>query len=191
MPELAKASAEFVDTAEKAIDKLLAAAKTDIPDCGPVKPDPDQIETAGQTPEDPPSASAGATLAESIVILLDASGSMRQNGRMEKAKASAYSVLQRIASDTEVALIVFYGCGSIKVEQPFTTDPSRIASVLPGIKPRGSTPLAAATRFAKTYIESEASGAAARMVVLTDGKETCRGKPVDAAREVAATGATP
>jgi Mg-chelatase subunit ChlD len=121
-------------------------------------------------------------LRESIAILLDASGSMREDNRMEQAKQSAYAVLRQVTPDTEVALIAFSGCGSVGVTQPFTTNPEDIEAILPNIKPGGSTPLAAATAFGKKYISESARGQSARLVILTDGKDTCGGDPVKAVR---------
>lgn len=122
-------------------------------------------------------------ITQSIVILLDASGSMKEDNRMAQAKASVRSRLKKLTKETEVALIVFYDCGSIVVEQEFTTDTKRILDILPKIQPSGDTPLAAATKFAKTYLKQNARAKRRRLVILTDGKETCGGDPVSAARE--------
>ncbi|WP_109566547.1 vWA domain-containing protein [Jannaschia seohaensis] len=122
------------------------------------------------------------TLAESILIVFDASGSMGDDGRIEKARAAATAVLQGIQAggDIEVALMVFYDCGSIRLEVPFTTDPGEIIAVLPGIRPSGSTPLAAASAQGRTYLQTEARGARKRFILLTDGEESCGGDPVAA-----------
>ena len=125
-------------------------------------------------------ASTGA--ANSIVILFDASGSMGDNGKIDAAKAAARNVLSQVGGSTEVALIAFYDCGSIQVEQDFTTDVSAVLAKVDGIFPSGSTPLAAAITFARTYISEKASGSP-RLVILSDGEETCGGDPVTAARQ--------
>jgi hypothetical protein len=122
-------------------------------------------------------------ITESIVILLDASGSMKENNRMAQAKASARSVLSKITPETEVALIVFYDCGHIVVEQDFTTDPAAISAILPRIQPSSKTPLGAATKFAKNYLKENSRGKQRRLVILTDGEETCGGDPISEARE--------
>lgn len=123
------------------------------------------------------------TLQRSVCILIDASGSMKDNNKMEQAKASAARVLQRIAAGTEVCLIVFYDCGRIVVEHAFTTDPAPLLAILPRIQPSGGTPLAAATTFAKAYMHKHASGATLDLVILSDGEESCGGDPVAAARD--------
>lgn len=123
------------------------------------------------------------TVAHSICILLDASGSMRDDNKMDKAKASATRVLKRLDADTEVALIVYYDCGSIRVEAEFTVDKDKVLAILPRIQPSGGTPLAAGTAFAKDYMHKHASGATLDLIVLTDGEETCNGDPIAAARD--------
>jgi Mg-chelatase subunit ChlD len=91
-------------------------------------------------------------------------------------------VLSQVTPETEVALIVFYTCGDIRVEHPFTTDAASVLAQVEAITPSGSTPLAAAITFAREYINANARGAA-RLVVLSDGMETCGGDPVAAARQ--------
>ncbi len=122
-------------------------------------------------------------LARSIAILLDASGSMKEDGKMDKAKASADRVLRRLGEDTEVALIVFYDCGDIRVEHAFTTDPTQIIAILPRIQPRSGTPLADGTKFAKDYMRKNASGERLDLIILSDGQETCNGDPISAVQQ--------
>ncbi|TWT45747.1 von Willebrand factor type A domain protein [Phycisphaerae bacterium RAS1] len=123
------------------------------------------------------------TLQRSLCVLIDASGSMKDNNKMVQAKASAARVLQRLAAGTEVCLIVFYDCGRIVVEHAFTTDPAPLIAILPRIQPSGGTPLAAATAFAKDYMRKHASGATLDLVILSDGEESCGGDPLAAARD--------
>jgi Mg-chelatase subunit ChlD len=117
-----------------------------------------------------------------VLILFDASGSMGDNGKIDQAKAAARSVLGKVGSDTEVGLIVFYDCGSIVVEQEFTTDVQTILTRIESIQPSGSTPLADAISLAKDYIRRNASSPGARLVILSDGEETCGGDPAGAAQ---------
>ena len=51
------------------------------------------------------------------------------------------------------------------------------------IIPTGSTPLADGIAFAKQYIQQHRSGGKARLVILSDGEESCSGDPVKAAQE--------
>ncbi|MEQ9814582.1 MAG: VWA domain-containing protein [Azospirillaceae bacterium] len=136
-------------------------------------------ETVGPTDVDRPPPS----LARSIVVLLDASGSMSSDDRMDAAKASARAVFAGMDGSVEVALVVYYDCDAIVVEQPFTTDPALLSAALEPVTPAGSTPLAAGIGVARSYLEAEAVGADLRLVVLTDGQETCGGDVAAAAAQ--------
>ena len=59
-------------------------------------------------------------------------------------------------------------------------------SAVSGVTPRGKTPLTAAVRHAVTLFAH--SGATGRIVLLTDGIETCRGDPCRLGKELAAQG---
>ena len=108
---------------------------------------------------------------------------MAYDGKSDAAKAAARNVLAQVGAGTEVALIAFYDCGDIRVEQGFTTDVGQVLTRLEGVYPASSTPLAASITFAKEYLRNNASGAKARLVILSDGEETCGGDPVAAARQ--------
>ena len=127
-----------------------------------------------------PSDSIGGNIRKSKLIVLDASGSMSSNGRIEKARDSARRVLQGITpgGDTEVGLITFSGCGHVKIAAEFTTDPQKIIAILPQIRPSGGTPLATATAVGKKYLREKSRGVKRRFILLTDGKESCNGDPV-------------
>ncbi len=120
---------------------------------------------------------------ESVVILFDASGSMGDNGKIDAAKSAARNVLAQVTPSTEVALIVFYGCGDIQIEHPFTTDFTAMQETIKQIQPSNDTPLADSILFAKRYIRDNASTGSARLVILSDGEETCGGDPVAAAQQ--------
>lgn len=136
------------------------------------------------------SGTSSALVNRSLVLLLDASGSMgdtlagSSKTRLEDAKEKIVTRLRQLGSDVEVALIVFYGCGSIVIEQSFTTNAAQIETILPRIQPSGDTPLAEAISFANTYIQQWASGFPADLVLLSDGQETCNGDPEGAASEL-------
>jgi hypothetical protein len=117
-------------------------------------------------------------VANSIILLFDASGSMGDNNKIDNAKAAAKNFLgNQIQPEDEVALIVFYDCGNIVVEEPFTTDKSALTSKIDSISPTGSTPLYDAIDFAKEYMSQNASGAKKKIIQFTDGMETCGGGP--------------
>jgi hypothetical protein len=126
----------------------------------------------------PSAGTSGSGIKNSIILLFDASGSMGDNNKIDNAKAAAKSFLaNQIQADDEVALIVFYDCDNIVVEQPFTTDKSALASKIDAISPYGSTPLYAAISFAKDYMRQNARGQNKKILQFTDGEETCGGGP--------------
>jgi hypothetical protein len=115
-------------------------------------------------------------VANSIILLFDASGSMGDNNKIDNAKSAANSFLtSKVQPEDEVGLIVFYDCGSIVVEEPFTTDKSALTSKIDAIEPSGSTPIYAAMEFAKEYMNQHARGKTQKIIMFTDGMETCGG----------------
>lgn len=158
--------------AEKAKAALLAKAKAAQSEVASL--DQQMIELLG---------GAGGEVDESIAILLDASGSMDEQGRMDKAKASARQVIGQMSGKVEVALIVFFECGDIRVVQDFTTTSAPLLAALEPIMPSGGTPLAAGISFAKEHLRANGKGKSQRLVVLTDGAESCSGDLIGAAKE--------
>ena len=126
---------------------------------------PDNTSTSGAT--------GGVLMQKSIILLFDASGSMADNNKIENAKIAAKNALKGLDDLTEVALIVFYDCGQIVVEVPFTTEHDKISAKIDTLQPTGSTPLADAIAFAEDYKKNAKSDN--RVVVMfTDGIETCK-----------------
>ncbi|MBM4153854.1 MAG: VWA domain-containing protein [Lentisphaerae bacterium] len=123
----------------------------------------------------------------SIVFLIDASGSMRDDNKIEKAKSTAISQIQRLDAGTEVAVITFHNCsGGITVVSEFAVvdaaSKTALASAIGKIQPGGDTNLAEATAFAGDFIRKKGRGAHRTLIVLSDGEETCKGDPTAAAR---------
>ncbi|NLH20912.1 MAG: tetratricopeptide repeat protein [Methanothrix sp.] len=107
-------------------------------------------------------------------MLFDASESMEDNNKIDSAKTAVREFVSGLDPATdELALIVFYDCEDIVVEQPFTSDQSALTSKIDAIRPTGKTPLSAAMAFAKSYIEENANGTEKKIIQLTDGTETC------------------
>lgn len=140
------------------------------------------------SPAAPPApVQAVGTAPRSVIILLDASGSMADPSLedpaktwMQLSKEKALQSLRQLPAGSEMALIVFYDCGNIAVAQPFTTDIAAVERALGPVQPTGDTPLAAALAFAQQYGTNSAAPQI-DLVLLTDGEETCQGNPVEAA----------
>jgi len=114
----------------------------------------------------------------SMVIMLDGSGSMAENGRMESARAGIIQTLEGLdpALDIEMSVLVFAGCG-LPSTVPFTTDRDLIRRTVEGATANGATALAAAYAAARNAFRNSADPAAAswRYVTFSDGMETCDG----------------
>ena len=126
---------------------------------------------------------AEANLDASYMIIIDASGSMIGNSRMERAKTSAENFLNSLKGENvEVGLMAFYACGpdGTKVLHGLTTDLDELIQPLKQIQPSGLTPLAGAIAFGGNYLTDNGLGDKGKLVVYTDGVETCGGSYQDA-----------
>jgi tetratricopeptide (TPR) repeat protein len=114
------------------------------------------------------------TIKNSTILLFDASSSMSNNNKMDNAKIAVKDFVSGLdpISD-EIALIVFYDCSKIVVKQPFTTNHSVFSYKVDTIRSSDSTPLSAAMDFAKKYIDQNANGTKKKIILFTDGEETC------------------
>ena len=120
---------------------------------------------------------ASGVYANSVVILIDASGSM-QGAKMDNAKATARQRVGGLQPDTELAVIAFSG-NSLKF--PFAAmdadGRARAQAAINTITAGGGTPLAAAIRDAGGYLRGKAGGKRLTLIVLSDGEETGGGDP--------------
>ncbi len=129
----------------------------------------------------------GEPPALSMVIILDASGSMGDNNRMQNAQQGIRQTLDGLPEDQtiELAGVVFYDCGSISTTG-FTRNVDQVRDFLLGASPSGGTPLAEANTFARNLIAGTANPGAQdwRYVTFTDGQETCDGNIAAAAQDL-------
>jgi hypothetical protein len=141
-----------------------------------------------------------AETGRSIVIVLDASGSMNTklpDGqiRMEAAKAAVADLAGKLGDDTRVALRV-YGHQSSPQQKncrdsalvvgfgPAAANRARIVDQAHGVKAQGYTPISYSLQLAAKDLTGET--ATERVVLLvSDGKETCEGDPCAAAKALA------
>ena len=122
-----------------------------------------------------------------IMILLDASGSMNEiigsQTKMQIARRCLDRVLQSIPPFVRIGLRVYghqsariyHDCQDSKLEvAPDYNTRTRIRNALLGISPKGYTPLAySLEQMANDFPE----GGENFVICITDGKETCGGKP--------------
>jgi Mg-chelatase subunit ChlD/ribosomal protein L40E len=130
------------------------------------------------------STNTNATRGHSIVFCLDNSQSMDGQPIIDAMDAGVQAVNAAQSGLAEMALYFF---GTNECDPPvrvvnFTLDRDKITAAMNTASARGYTPLAAAITAAGEYIRSSAQGQEATIILLTDGKETCNGDPIAAAR---------
>ena len=109
----------------------------------------------------------------SFVFLVDCSGSMNDNNRMDRAKAAAAQIFEsgRFQPGDELALYIFYR-GAILRPVGFTQDHELVLSEIQSLEIGGGTPLAASIVEAGSYLYANGRGEQRALIVLTDGEDT-------------------
>jgi Ca-activated chloride channel family protein len=144
----------------------------------------------------PAPAAAGPAASTPTIIILDASGSMRERikgeTKIEIAKRAVRELVGALPADARLGLVV-YGhrslndCDDIELLiPPGPVDQAVFVAAVEGIKPRGMTPLSAAMVFAARaldYIKRPAN-----IILVSDGVETCGNDPCATAARLKATG---
>ncbi len=139
--------------------------------------------------------------AHQLMFILDASNSMNvvvenRVTRFSWAKEALQNVIAELDEDTQFGVVVFghrvphtrpeESCQDIEMLVPFgshtAADRERIITRIGRLSAMGNTPLAASTEYAAN------AQTQARVVLLTDGEETCHGDPNAVARRLAARG---
>jgi len=128
-----------------------------------------------------------AEIQTSIVLLIDTSGSMGDNNKIENAKAAARAAVQNVSKTNEIAVLGFSGdCsgGAVRYACPFTTDLNALLKAIDGLGPGGGTPMYIATGVAVDYAKKKARGKSATVVLMSDGGDTCRDKQAEASAAI-------
>lgn len=137
-----------------------------------------------------------------IAIILDASGSMKnvQDGKtlMDIAKESIEDFASNLPDKAKVSLTIYghkgtgsdadkqLSCGGIEEIYPLSSyDAGLFAAELESIVPSGWTSMAASLTQVGEKLASENSAESTNVIYLvSDGKETCDGNPVEAAKQL-------
>lgn len=142
-----------------------------------------------------PARATGNPVGLSVVLLMDGSGSMR-GSKLEAAKEAVRQTVKdnlKPDSGVEMAVMVFAGCSSAKEVQKFTRSADAILSKLDEITAGGGTPIEHALRKAADMLKKRGSAIRAlypdldwkgKIVLLSDGGESCNGNPVEAAKTI-------
>ncbi|MBT3259330.1 MAG: VWA domain-containing protein [Deltaproteobacteria bacterium] len=125
----------------------------------------------------------------SIAFVVDSSGSMKGEKLVAAKKAVRAGVQALSSSGTlkdqgiEICLFNFGGCGKCERRVGLTQDPQKIIGGL-NFGASGSTPLAYAIKKAGEYLQLNGTGFKGKLIVLSDGGESCRGNPIQAAQNI-------
>jgi len=131
-----------------------------------------------------------------LLIIVDSSRSMLQLTRDGKeklgsAKTAINKLIDKIPNDTNVGLMVFghrgkNKCDDIEMVLPIVplTEPIIIKESLNILKPTGVTPLTASLDQAAEHLQKFKGKST--ILLLTDGKETCGGNPVELVSTISA-----
>ncbi|TMK89676.1 MAG: VWA domain-containing protein, partial [Actinobacteria bacterium] len=119
-----------------------------------------------------------------IVLVVDTSGSMNQNGKLEQAKAAARQFVSSKQPNDQIALVSFNTQPRVLVN--FTTDPGALLNGINGLAATGETALWDAVSQSVALFADHPS-LQPNVVVLSDGADTVSKTSFDAARSAAQT----
>jgi Mg-chelatase subunit ChlD len=132
-----------------------------------------------------------------VMLIVDASGSMKKTvdgeSRMAAAKRVLAQTLATMPADVRLGLLA-YGhrkakdCTDMELVSPIgAEDAATIADRIQKLNPKGETPIAASLEMAaKSFVAFK--GQANSIVLVTDGIEECKGDPCAAAAAIKAAG---
>jgi len=105
-----------------------------------------------------------------LVFLVDVSGSMSGNGRLELAKQSLTDLVGRLGPEDSVGLVTYAGAVKRVLEPTSCTEKERILQALDELRPGGGTAMGSGIDLAYAMAEEAfVRGAENRVVVLSDG----------------------
>jgi len=145
---------------------------------------------------DKSAASPSAPPPAATLIVLDASGSMREliggESKMDIAKRAVGELVAGLPDEAQLGLVVYshrkpQDCEDIELLlPPAKLDRKAFVATVNAIKPKGRTPLASALEFAAAKLEYTKQPAS--IILVTDGLETCGRNPCETAARLKAAG---
>ena len=104
-----------------------------------------------------------------VVLVIDVSGSMRQNGKIDAAKAAARQFIASKRPRDQIAIVAFSDKPRVVVN--FTADPGPLTAAVDGLTSTGETALWDGVQLG-TGLLTDQPGLQPNLVVLSDGKDT-------------------
>lgn len=127
------------------------------------------------------------TIKTSIILLIDTSGSMADNGKINQAKDAARRAARNASKTTEIAVLNFdggCGAGAMREAAPFTSDVNVLLAAIDKLQPGGGTPMYIATAAAVKYTQEHGRGKQLTVVLMSDGGDSCRDQQAQAAAAI-------
>lgn len=128
---------------------------------------------------------------KNILIILDASGSMGSRtregkSRMQAAKESITQYIQNLPENTNVGLMVYSAqqirgksCERVEMFQEIgPLNKNAMVTKIQNIKEKGLTPMALSLEKAREILEKKKNDDN-HLIFISDGRETCKGNPIE------------
>src|SRR6266540_1828626 len=110
-----------------------------------------------------------------VILVVDVSGSMEDNGKLDQAKAGLGTFLQRIVPEDRVGLVSFSSKANVDVEPgPLAQNRVNLDTAIQGLRPNGKTAIYDGLMTAKDILDKIPPDKEERIkaiVLLTDGQE--------------------
>jgi hypothetical protein len=110
-----------------------------------------------------------------LLLVLDISASMRDNGKLEAAKREARRVVTQLGPSAIVAVATFGGSCRASLLSRGGGGHAEALAAIEALTANGNTPLGAAMSQAADVVEASGSPADYHVVIVTDGLDTCGG----------------
>ena len=162
---------------------LLTQADKEAPQCLPQRQQMEQIRQRC----DALANRKKPEIAASIALLIDTSGSMAENNKINQAKDAARRAARNASKTTEIAVLNFdggCGAGAMREAAPFTSDVNVLLAAIDKLQPGGGTPMYIATAAAVKYTQDHGRGKQRTVILMSDGGDSCRDQQAQAAAAI-------
>lgn len=111
-----------------------------------------------------------------VVLAIDTSGSMKEHGRMEKARNAAEFFLKRLPGRSDCGLILFDH--EVRTELAPSTDRTQLLKAIADVQPRGGTAFLDAAARGIKMLSNSPSTKQRYLVLMTDGVDLNSKAPI-------------
>ncbi len=118
---------------------------------------------------------AQCDVVKQMLFLVDVSGSMETNDRLNEAKQFALRIVKEHAAKNLLYKLISYGgsCNEVITDVDWTRDATVINAGVKGLYLRGGTPLGSALEFTIDEIKKSAYPDQTKVILLNDGANAC------------------